>query len=158
MKNLIKKLFSAPIIRFAMVGALNTLVGAAIMFGSYNLLGIPKEIAELLNYTLTSVMSFFINKSFTFRDRESVNVWTYAWKFALVIIVCYFFAFLPEKLIMAKLFVEKSEALRGNVSMVVHNVSFFILNYIGQRFFAFPKKKQTGEQSEEPSREEDHNA
>ena len=42
-------------------------------------------------FALTSVLSFFLNKRFSFRNRDSVK--HTAWRFALVIGVCYLLAY-----------------------------------------------------------------
>ena len=140
MKSLIKKFFSAEFIRFAMVGVINTLVGAAIMFGAHNLFGVSTEISKILNYTLTSVMSFFLNKHFTFRNKG--NMWPQIVRFALVIIACYLIADFLEIQIMTRLLIVQSEKWHNNLSMLVHMLIFIALNYTGQRFFAFREKRR----------------
>ena len=70
MKEKLKKLFSWSIFRFALVGAVNTLVGMGIMFGLYNLAHCSYWLSSAANYVLTSILSFFLNKYFTFKSKE----------------------------------------------------------------------------------------
>ena len=69
MKRL-RTLFDAKLWKFLLVGVINTLVGTAIMFGLYNIAGCSYWVASAANYVLTSILSFFLNKYFTFRSRE----------------------------------------------------------------------------------------
>ena len=69
MKRL-RTLFDAKLWKFLLVGVINTLVGTAIMFGLYNIAGCSYWVSSAANYVLTSILSFFLNKYFTFRSRE----------------------------------------------------------------------------------------
>ena len=69
MKRL-RTLFDAKLWKFLLVGVINTIVGTAIMFGLYNIAGCSYWVASAANYVLTSILSFFLNKYFTFRSRE----------------------------------------------------------------------------------------
>lgn len=144
MKTLIKRLFSASFIRFLMVGVLNTAVGSAIMFGGYNLLSVPHWpdttrywFFSALGYVLPSIMSFFINRRFTFRSGG--KLWPQFWRFALSISVCYAIAYGAAKPLIRHLLSNGSQRLQSNVAMLAGAVVFTLLNYVGQRFFAFRK-------------------
>lgn len=90
MKRL-RALFDAKLWKFLLVGVINTLVGTAIMFGLYNIAGCSYWAASAANYVLTSILSFFLNKYFTFRSRErSVGQVV---RFAANITVCYLIAY-----------------------------------------------------------------
>ena len=64
----ILSLFDAKLLRFLIVGVINTLVGSAIMFGLYNLAHCTYWASSAANYVLTSILSFFLNKYFTFKN------------------------------------------------------------------------------------------
>ena len=68
MKQRLKTLLNTSMFRFLLVGCVNTLVGACIMFGLYNLAHWSYWAASAANYTLTSILSYFLNKYFTFRS------------------------------------------------------------------------------------------
>ena len=73
---MLKKIFDPTLFRFLLVGVVNTLVGYGVMFGLYNLAGLHLWgdpgywISSAANYLVGSVVSFFLNKHFTFRSRE----------------------------------------------------------------------------------------
>ena len=63
----ILSLFDGSMIRFIIVGVINTVIGITIMFGMYNLLGINYWISTASNYILVSILSYYLNKHFTFK-------------------------------------------------------------------------------------------
>ena len=146
MRNKLKGIFDPTLFRFLLVGVVNTLVGTGIMFGLYNLAGLHTWgdlgywISSAANYVVGSVVSFFLNKHFTFRSQEKgagVVI-----RFALNIAVCWVLAYgLAEpftKWLLGSTGV--SQQLQGNLSMLVGMGLFVILNYFGQQFFAFQTK------------------
>ena len=138
-----KKLLDSSFIRFLIVGVINTLVGTAVMFGLYNLAGLHKWgqigywLSTIGNYTVGSVVSFFLNKHFTFKNKEKGKAVVI--RFVINIAVCMTLAYgIAQKcveLALAGTFL--SEQLQGNISMLVGMGLFVLLNYFGQRFFAF---------------------
>lgn len=78
---MLKKIFDPTLFRFLLVGVVNTLVGYGVMFGLYNLAGLHLWgdpgywISSTANYLVGSVVSFFLNKHFTFRSREKGPAW-----------------------------------------------------------------------------------
>ena len=68
----LKKLFDEKLLKFILVGVVNTLVGMAIMFGLYNLAHCSYWVSSAANYILTSILSYFLNKYFTFQTESAV--------------------------------------------------------------------------------------
>mgnify|MGYP002740439886 CR=1 FL=1 len=56
----ILSLFDGSMIRFIIVGVINTVIGTTIMFGMYNLLGINYWISTASNYILVSILSYYL--------------------------------------------------------------------------------------------------
>lgn len=135
MKEWFSRLFDKSFLKFLAVGVLNTLLGAAIMYGLYNLAGWSYWPATLANYIPTSVLSFFLNRGFTFRDKE--KGWRPAVRFGVNIAVCYALAYGVAQPLVALLFTAAGEKVRGNLSMLAGMGLFTLLNYFGQKFFAF---------------------
>ena len=117
--------------RFLIVGVVNTLVGTAIMFGLYNLAHCSYWVSSAANYLLISILSFFLNKYFTFQSSERSAGEIV--RFALNIAACYLLAYGIAKPLCRAL-------LSGVAAGVRDNVSMFGFNYLGQRFFAFRGK------------------
>lgn len=133
-----KQLIDKKLLKFLLVGVVNTLVGTAIMFGLYNLAHCSYWVSSAANYILTSILSFFLNKYFTFQNRE--NSASQVLRFALNIAVCYLLAYGIAKPLCLQLLASASTAVRDNVSMFVGMCLFTGFNYLGQRFFAFKEK------------------
>lgn len=140
MKKLLS-LVDAKLLRFIIVGVINTLVGMGIMFGLYNLAGASYWVSSAANYVLTSILSFFLNKYFTFRNHE--RSWSQVLRFVVNIAVCYLLAYGIAKPLCFRLLANATVQLRDNVSLFVGMVLFTGLNYIGQRLFAFKESNDT---------------
>ena len=138
MKRL-RTLFDAKLWKFLLVGVLNTLVGTGIMFGLYNLANCSYWVSSAANYVLTSILSFFLNKHFTFQSRERGAGQVV--RFAANIAVCYLIAYGIAKPLCLRLLANAAVSTRDNVAMLVGMVLFTGLNYLGQRFFAFRSPK-----------------
>ena len=143
---MLKKIFDPTLFRFLLVGVVNTLVGYGVMFGLYNLAGLHLWgdpgywISSAANYIVASVVSFFLNKHFTFQNREKgAGV---VLRFALNIAVCWALAYGIAKPVTVWLLAGTgwSQQLQGNISMLAGSGLFVVLNYFGQRFFAFRSK------------------
>ena len=137
------KLIDSTVPRFLLVGIINTLVGYGVMFGLYNLAGLHTWgdtgywISSAANYVVGSVVSFFLNKHFTFRNQEKgVKV---VLRFVLNIAVCWALAYGIAKPVTVWLLAGTgwSQQIQGNLSMLAGSGIFVFLNYFGQRFFAF---------------------
>lgn len=132
------RFFDHKLLKFLLVGVVNTLVGAAIMFGLYNFAHCSYWISSGVNYLLTSILSFFLNKYFTFQNTDSG--WKQAARFALNILVCYLLAYGIAKPLCLRLLAGTAATLRDNLSMFIGMCLFTGFNYIGQRYFAFRTK------------------
>ena len=134
-----EKIIQNKVLRFILVGVINTLVGTAIMFGLYNLAHCSYWVSSASNYILTSILSFFLNKFFTFQNKEkSIGQVV---RFAVNIAVCYLLAYGIAKPLCLYLLSGVVTSVRDNVSMFVGMCLFTAFNYCGQRFFAFKKRK-----------------
>lgn len=129
------KIIDIKLVKFIAVGVVNTLVGAAIMFTLYNLAGCSYWVSSALNYLLTSILSFFLNKYFTFQNRErSISQ---VLRFIINIAVCYLLAYGVAKPLVTFILQNANTVLRDNISMLTGMCLFTAFNYLGQRFFAF---------------------
>lgn len=123
--------------RFILVGCANTLFGTAIMFVFYNVLHLSYWVSSAANYFFGSILSYFLNKYFTFQyKKRSVGV---ILRFAANIAVCYLIAYGAAKPAVRALLSGYPDYIQDNGAMLVGMGLFVILNYLGQRFFAFRK-------------------
>lgn len=121
--------------RFILVGIVNTIVGTAIMFGLYNFAGVSYWGSSAANYILTSILSYFLNKYFTFQHKE--NTLKSAIRFTINIAICYLLAYGIAKPLTYWFLSNTTVAIQENIAMIVGMVFFTVFNYLGQRFFAF---------------------
>ena len=128
------KLLHNSFVRFLMVGVGNTLLSLVLMFLLEDLGYWP---STAIAYAAGAIMSFFLNRCFTFHSEE--DFLPSAWKFAVNVAVCYAvgyglarFLIQPPQGVTAVpgVFFERLSKLTG---MALYT----ILNYFGQRFFAF---------------------
>lgn len=132
---MLKKLFDKTFLKFILVGVINTAVGAAVMFMSYNLLDMSYWFSSAANYVVGSIVSYFLNKYYTFKVKK--RSWKFVLKFVANISVCYLLAYGIAKPMAARLLAGVSVSVQENVAMLVGMGLFIVLNYFGQRFFAF---------------------
>ena len=133
------RLIDKSVPKFLLVGVLNTLVGAGIMFALFNLAGWPYWAATASNYLVGGVLSYFLNKYFTFQNKE--RSWAQVGKFALTVAVCWLIAYGIARPLTAWALSGLAVKVQENVSMLVGMCLYTGLNYFGQRFFAFQKKR-----------------
>ncbi|MCD8026554.1 MAG: GtrA family protein [Clostridiales bacterium] len=152
MKNFLKQFFDIKFWKFILVGILNTVVGNGLMFVFYNLtplknaeLGIVDGywISSALGYIIGSIVSYFLNKHFTFKNTEKGI--KPVLKFAVNIAVCYFLAYGLAQPLTEWILSGQSEEIRTNIAMLVGMCLFVAFNYIGQRFFTFREKKESAD-------------
>lgn len=122
-------------IKFLLVGIVNTLFGTAIMFGLYNLAGCSYWLSSAANYFFGSILSFVLNKKFTFKNKGSLSKTVP--RFALNILVCYLLAYGIAKPLVLYQLQGYSVTFQENVAMLTGMCLFVGFNYLGQRYFAF---------------------
>jgi len=139
----LREFFDAKMLKFIFVGVLNTLLGAAIMFGLYNLTGFGYWSSSAISYVAASIFSFFMNRSYTFNDKSSPVV--PALKFAANQAACYLLAFSLAKPLILLLMegTNLPQNTTDNAAMFAGMVIFTGLNYIGQRYFVFRKAAES---------------
>lgn len=133
-----RKIVDGVTAKFLLVGAINTLFGTSIMFLSYNLLHLDYWISSALNYILASILSYFLNKNFTFQSHKKSG--PEAVKFGVNIALCYLIAYGVAKPAVHHLLSGFSLSVRDNGAMLVGMGLFVVLNYLGQRYVVFRKK------------------
>jgi len=123
------------LIKFISVGIINTIIGTVIMFGMYNLLGCSYWVSSAANYILVSILSYVLNKKYTFKhDGKVLKSGT---RFIMNIAVCYFVAYGVAKPLVKLVLCDNSINFQENAAMFVGMCVFTGLNYIGQRMFVF---------------------
>lgn len=131
----LKKFFDIKFWKFILVGIANTLFGTAIMFIFYNMLGLNYWFSTASNYIFGSILSYFLNKYFTFQQKEkSLRIII---RFVVNITICYAVAYGLAKPLVIYVLSSYSTKFQDNAAMLTGMCLFVGFNYIGQRFFTF---------------------
>ena len=133
-----KNFFDKTFLKFIIVGVLNTLFGTTVMLVCYNLFHFGYWISSAANYVLGSILSYFLNKYFTFKNKEKGL--KPILRFTINIIVCYGLAYGIAKPLVKIILSPFGATVVDNCAMLAGSVFFVGFNYIGQRFFAFKEK------------------
>lgn len=147
MKSFLKKFFDKTMLKFILVGVANTLVGTAVMFLFYNLFHFDYWISSASNYVVGSILSYFLNKYFTFKQQsKSIKEIVL---FIVNITLCYLIAYSAAQPLVRFIFSGIDNTLADNLSMLAGMGFFIILNYIGQRFIVFADKNKDNNKQKE---------
>ena len=132
------RLIDSSIPKFLLVGVGNTLLSLFLMF---LLEGLGYWPSTAIAYVAGAVMSFFLNRRFTFHSQEKLG--RSAVKFAVNVAVCYVAGYG-----LAKVLVPIPHAPNAGPVIWFERLSklggmglYTVFNYFGQRFFAFLKGK-----------------
>jgi putative flippase GtrA len=135
----IGKIFDRSFFKFIVVGIINTIVGLALIFSLYNAAHWDYWFSSAFSYIITSVLSFFLNKYFTF----SIKAWNFFMviAFAANIAIAYFIAYGVSKPAVNYILRNSPQNIRENIALFIGMCLFTALNYTGQRLVVFKKRK-----------------
>ena len=148
----LKSFFDIKFLKFILVGIVNTVVGEGIVLLLTNLAGWKQfdwgpGAAAFAGVVVGSIVSFFLNKYFTFKNTE--KGWKPVLRFTINILVCMLVRVAVATAVSAiskaagwSMFGMDVDTFAGNLSWAVGAVVFVAVNYVGQRFFAFKEKKE----------------
>ncbi len=148
---MIKKLFSffwdKSLLLFLIIGGLNTIIsvtGSQLLLGPFSTLwGVDTAYwaSTSLMFVLCSIPSFYFNRKYSFESKAPLL--PAAVRFGVVIAVCYVLGFGFSSYVTplaVSLFGGLFDAqIVGRIAMLVGQVIFTGLNYLGQRLWAFKK-------------------
>lgn len=141
------KLIDITTIKFLIVGVINTLVGTGVMFVLYNFFSVSYWISSAANYVVGSIVSYFLNKYFTFQNKEKSLKQMI--RFIVNIAACYLAAYGAAKPLISWLLSDMNEKFQGNAAMLAGMCLFVVLNYSGQRWFVFQDHSEEEEEKRE---------
>lgn len=112
-------------IKYGLIGVINTLLTGTIIFLLMNGFGVPFKISNAVGYIVGFFNSFIMNKLWTFKGNQTSTIRQFI-RFAAVFAVCYFLqlslvVFLVEKLCL-------SENIAQLAGMVFYTLIGFLLN------------------------------
>ncbi len=113
------------------------------MFALYNLADCSYWFSSAMNYLVGGTVSYFLNRYFTFKT--SYEGVFQILRFAITVLISYLIAYSLAKPLVLFILSESSQKVSENIAMGVGMVLYTLINYFGQKFFAF-KKKDTSKQ------------
>jgi len=131
--------FDGKFFRFILVGIINTIVGSAIMFLLYNVAHFGYWLSSASNYIFTSILSFFLNKYFTFGMKQWSAFMIVS--FVMTIAFSYLIAYGISKPVMNFVLRDSPQRIRENAALLMGMCLFTGINYLGQRLVVFRKKE-----------------
>ncbi len=126
-------------VRFIIVGIANTVFGTAVMFFAYNVLHFNYWISSAANYFFGSILSYFLNKFYTFQSKE--KSWNEVLRFTINICICYFIAYGIARPVVRLMLSGVAKSIQDNCAMIIGMVLFVVINYFGQNSFVFKNRK-----------------
>ena len=135
-----KKIFDPSMWKFLLVGVANTLLSMVLMF---LLEGLGYWPSTAIAYVAGAVLSFFLNRSFTFKSNAAF--WPSVLRFVINVAVCYLIAYsIAQPVVTWALSSTAISAVwQERIAKVCGMGLYTVLNYFGQRFFAFRDKNKS---------------
>jgi putative flippase GtrA len=127
-------------LRFAAVGVVNTLVGLAAIYACLAWLSLGDAAANFFGYCIGWLVSFFLNRRFTFRHRGSVG--SSLLRFILVSAIAY-----AANLGMM-LFTHRSLGINVYVAQLFGVVTYTLVAFFGSYYYAFARTRDVNSKAD----------
>lgn len=126
---------AGQVVRFGIVGVLNTAVDFALLNLLYHVVGLPLLVANTLSVAAGIVNSFFWNKHWTF----SAGGWHRWWRQALVFVTVSLIGLVLNDtgIYLLHSWMGGTSVLAVNAQKVGASVVSMVWNFLGYRFLAF---------------------
>lgn len=124
-------------VRFLLVGVANTIVGLSVMYLLLHLAGFTYWASTFLGNSVGAVVSYFLNRSFTFRSQSSG--FKSMLRFVAVILICYFVSYtigrnLVEWIVSSS---HVTSSFKTDIAVLISTGLYTVLNYLLQKLFVF---------------------
>ncbi|MBZ6444044.1 GtrA family protein [Paenibacillus polymyxa] len=125
------------IIRYLIVGIVNTLVGLTSVLLLFNLLNFNYWVSSFVGNVFGILVSFFLNKKYTFKSQNKIV--SALFKFILVSLFCYIISYSIGYVISLKNIIG-NWTLASNLSILFSSGLYTILGYLGHKKITFASK------------------
>lgn len=128
-------------VRFLMVGVANTIVGLSVMYLFLHLAGFSYWTSTFIGNTVGAIVSFFLNRSFTFRSQSSVSKSMI--RFIAVILFCYFISYTIGRDLVEWILSNShlTSSIKTDIAVLISTGLYTVLNYVCQKLFVFRSTK-----------------
>ncbi|MBT2298868.1 GtrA family protein [Variovorax paradoxus] len=117
------------LLKFAMVGVLNTTLGYAVIFGCMYAFGLGAVVSNIIGYAIGLMVSYSLNRSFTFRSAGARRA-------EMVRFVAIFMLAYLANLGVLVLLIHRFGSHEG-VAQAVAGVAYFGLSFILNKYYVF---------------------
>ncbi|WP_149554208.1 GtrA family protein [Treponema pectinovorum] len=135
----IKELIDVKLLKFLIVGVINTIVGAGTMFLLYNLAHCNYWFSSACNYIVGGICSYLLNKYFTFKNHK--KGFGQIIQFVVLLVICYLISYVLAKYFIYLIFSSQSIKVKDNIAMLTGEFLYLAINYLGQRLVVFKNKE-----------------
>lgn len=128
--------------RFLLVGVINTIVGLSAMYLFLHAFSFSYWASTFIGNLIGACVSYFLNRTFTFKSKTAVGGSMF--RFAAVILACYFFSYYIGEKLAFYLFSQLtflSNKYAQDAAVLFGTGIYTIANYFGQKLFVFKKKE-----------------
>jgi putative flippase GtrA len=126
------KALAAQMLKFGLVGVLNTLITLASIYIASNIFNAHYIAANAIGYTLGFLNSYICNKLWTFKSKGPVRSETL--KFIAVTGVCYLLQ------LVFLVILKEGMGINKDMAQLVAMVFYTFINFLGHRYFTFRNK------------------
>lgn len=139
----INAFLNSTVFKFAVVGIVNTIVGLVAMLASIVVLEWGKWFSGTINYWISSainiivgsIVSYILNKHFTFQSNTEAR--RDIFRFVVNAVVCYGVAYGIARPVALHFVGKAVQIIKQIIALLFGAVLFTVLNYFGQRFYVF---------------------
>ncbi|WP_147635264.1 GtrA family protein [Treponema pectinovorum] len=135
----LKELIDVKLLKFLIVGVINTIVGAGTMFLLYNLAHCNYWFSSACNYIVGGICSYLLNKYFTFKNHK--KGFGQIIQFVVLLVICYLISYVLAKYFIYLIFSSQSIKVKDNIAMLTGEFLYLAINYLGQRLVVFKNKE-----------------
>jgi putative flippase GtrA len=122
------------LVRFLLVGVVNTLVGLGIIYSMMYFLGMSVAPANAAGYFIGILVSFSLNKTWTFGSHDRIV--TSFLRYFLVLVVGY------AANLATVLFVHSRFDLNAYLAQAIGIIPYTTIGFLGSRYFAFRNQRR----------------
>lgn len=125
-----QQLLNSSLFKYLLVGSINTIFGYFIIF-MLMFFGVIPETANLIGYACGIILSYFLNKNFTFKSQNSHK--KDFWRFVIAMALAYLINLAVLVITHRMLGIDKY------VSQIISGIFYTASGYIFNKFFTFKK-------------------
>ncbi len=130
--RLYHKVMNLSIVKYGLVGVINTLITLVIIFTLMNGFSVSLRLSNIVGYVAGFINSFILNKLWTFKGNQA-STFTQFVRFSAVFAVCFLLQHGLVILLVEKLLIDK------NLSTFIGMVFYTLIGYVFNKMFTFKK-------------------